>query len=400
MNVRKLIALTLVLGLLLPAIAAAAPLHSAPLRDFVAGPCVAGAAYDPACDVDHDGDVDISDVQKTAGHWNQSGVWLSDNNHNHLGQTWTGASNPLKIQGAFGAPDYAGVVLSNTAGHGLAIPNASVDGIYVGTTGFYGMVVNDAALDGVYVNEAGNPSSATFSNLSNGFEVAGAQGYGLYVGRADASGVHVKSAGFHGVDVTSTSQDGVYVDLAGRNGVNVDGNNLAGYFAGPVQITGGCTGCLLATFGLNAGDKPLAPGDVVSLAGLRASGVDSVPMLMEVRTAAGGDAVVGVVQGWAELVTEEEPRPTEIGLHLVPREGPASPGQYVTIAYSGLTQVKVSGPITQGSKLAVGTDGAARALRTVNLDGVELAENASVIGVALESLGAGDGLVWVLVNPQ
>ncbi len=400
MNVRKLIALTLVLGLLLPAIAAAAPLHSAPLWDFVAGPCVAGAAYDPSCDVDHDGDVDIFDVQKTAGHWNQSGVWVSDNMHNHLGQTWIGASNPLKIQGAFGTPDYAGVVLSNTAGHGLAIPNASVNGIYVGTTGFYGMVVNDAALDGVYVNEAGNPSSAMFSNQSNGFEVAGAQGYGLYVGRADSSGVVVRSAGFHGVSVDSAFMDGVYVFSADDDGVDVVGDNLAGYFFGPVQITGGCTGCLLATFGVNAGDKPLAPGDIVSLAGLRDSGVDSVPMLMEVRTAAGGDAVVGVVQGWAELVTEEEPRPTEIGLRLVPREGPASPGQYVTIAYSGLTQVKVSGPITQGSKLAVGTDGAARALRTVNLDGVELAENASVIGVALESLDAGDGLVWVLVDPQ
>lgn len=108
--------------------------------------------------------VNVLDIQLTAGHWNQTGTWLSDNSHNHLGQTWVGANNALKIQWAFGAPDYAGVVLSNTAGHGLAIPNASINGIYVGTTGFYGMVVNDAALDGVYVNEAGNPSSATLSN--------------------------------------------------------------------------------------------------------------------------------------------------------------------------------------------------------------------------------------------
>jgi len=193
---------------------------------------------------------------------------------------------------------------------------------------------------------------------------------------------------------------GMYVAMAGHYGVDVTGINLAGYFLGNIQVTGNCSGCLLATFGVNAGDKPLAPGDLVSLSGLRESGVDSVPMLMEVQMASGSDAVVGVVQGWAELITEEVPRPTEIGLRLVPREGSADPGQYVTIAYSGLTQVKVSGPLAQGSKLAAGTDGAARGLRTINLDGVELAENASIIGVALEPLAAVDGLIWVLVNVQ
>ena len=37
--------------------------------------CVAGPVYDPACDVDHDGDVDVLDIQLAAGHWNQSGTW-------------------------------------------------------------------------------------------------------------------------------------------------------------------------------------------------------------------------------------------------------------------------------------------------------------------------------------
>lgn len=38
-------------------------------------PCAPGAVYDPACDVDHDGDVDIFDIQLAAGHWSQSGAW-------------------------------------------------------------------------------------------------------------------------------------------------------------------------------------------------------------------------------------------------------------------------------------------------------------------------------------
>ena len=33
-----------------------------------AGPCVPGAAYDSACDVNHDGAVNVLDVQLTAGH--------------------------------------------------------------------------------------------------------------------------------------------------------------------------------------------------------------------------------------------------------------------------------------------------------------------------------------------
>ena len=73
----------------------------------LAGPCAAGGSYDPACDVDHDGDVDIFDIQLTASHWSQYGAYVSDNNHDHLGQTWTGSDNPLKIEGSFAVyPDH------------------------------------------------------------------------------------------------------------------------------------------------------------------------------------------------------------------------------------------------------------------------------------------------------
>ncbi len=41
----------------------------------LADPCMSGGAYDPACDVDHNGTVDIYDVQLTAGHWGQTGAY-------------------------------------------------------------------------------------------------------------------------------------------------------------------------------------------------------------------------------------------------------------------------------------------------------------------------------------
>ena len=47
------------------------PSAAAPL----AGPCAAGAAYDPACDVNHDGTIDIYDIQLTAGHQRQTGTY-------------------------------------------------------------------------------------------------------------------------------------------------------------------------------------------------------------------------------------------------------------------------------------------------------------------------------------
>ncbi len=93
MNARKLFSLALVLILLVTLTGAAG---GAPL----AGPCVPGAAYDPACDANQDGVITVNDIQLTAGHWNQTGTFVSDSNHTHLGQTWTGANNPLRFQGA------------------------------------------------------------------------------------------------------------------------------------------------------------------------------------------------------------------------------------------------------------------------------------------------------------
>ena len=34
-----------------------------------AAPCAFAAAYDPTCDVDQDGDIDIFDIQLTASRW-------------------------------------------------------------------------------------------------------------------------------------------------------------------------------------------------------------------------------------------------------------------------------------------------------------------------------------------
>ena len=121
-------------------------------------------------------------------------------------------------------------------------------------------------------------------------------------------------------------------------------------FAGNIYVGGNCIGCLQANFAVNAGDRPLQPGDVVSIQAITPSDFDTGPTLWQVVQAQPGQslppanagAVVGVVAGRAELVTEQGHRPAETGRRLVPREGAAHPGEYVTIVYSGPMQVKVA----------------------------------------------------------
>ena len=359
MNVRKLFSLILVLTLLATLTGAAG---GAPL----AGPCAPGAAYDPACYANQDGVITVNDLQLTAGHWSQTGTYVSDNNHTHLGQTWIGTDNPLKIQGSYGAPDFAPLVLNNSTGVGLRIAAAD-SAVFIDSTGYHGVWVYSAAHDGLHVSSAG----------TDGVHVDSAGGTGLFVG----------SAVVHGVDVA--------------------GNLYAGVFAGNIYVGGNCIGCLQANFAVNAGDRPLQPGDVVSIQAVTSTDFDTGPALWQVVQAQPGQAVVGVVAGRAELVTAEEHRPTETGKRLVPREGAAQPGEYVTIVYSGPMQVRIApgeSAIAAGTRLTAAADGRVRPLGTIKVQlaggagTADLPESAPVIGVALEP--AKDGLVWVLVNPQ
>ena len=44
----------------------------------LASPCLPGSAYDPACDVDHNGTINVTDIQLAAGHWGQTGTYTGD----------------------------------------------------------------------------------------------------------------------------------------------------------------------------------------------------------------------------------------------------------------------------------------------------------------------------------
>jgi hypothetical protein len=85
-------------------------------------------------------------------------------------------------------------------------------------------------------------------------------------------------------------------------------------------------------------------------------------------------------------------------------EGAIASGDHLFIVVYGMAQVRAdasAGPIAAGQRLtSASRAGHARALRTVAIEGVPVAEATPSIGVALEPLTAGQGLIWVLVTVQ
>jgi hypothetical protein len=414
------------------------------LQRRVSGTCAAGSSVrvinadgTVTCEADDDSGGDITRVTAgtglsgggTSGHvtlnvdfgGDGSASTAAHSDHDHLGQTWTGSGSPLRIEGSFGSPYYAPLVLSNNlpgGGPGLWIESEGDSGVHVEDAKSSGMDVMQAGEDGVHVWIAGDTGGHSISNLgSDGFEVSGAEDDGLFVGYAGQYGVHVYEAASNGVyveeadwngfEVHDAAQDGLYVGIAGDDGVHVaQPTDYAGYFNGDVEITGTCSGCALAAFGRNTSQATLEPGDVVAVRGMSETAFPAMPVVMELEPATGGDGVIGVVAGRAEVDEQErrEGEDAETVLRLVPREGPAGPGEYLSIVVYGLAQVRASafaGSIEPGARLtAADTPGVARAVQTVQVQGVQVAESAAVVGIATESLEAGEGLIWALVSPR
>lgn len=138
---------TLLLAL---SLALATPLTTVAGSDLAASaalqPCMAGAVYDPACDVDHDGDVDIFDIQLTAGHWNRNDVWTGGDYWSLLGNAATnpavnfvGTSDNQPLVVRTNNAERLRVTTSGQVGIGLANPTdqLSVRNTGAGRAGFF-----------------------------------------------------------------------------------------------------------------------------------------------------------------------------------------------------------------------------------------------------------------------
>lgn len=241
----------------------------------------------------------------------------------------------------------------------LRVPDEG--GLRIGPSADYSLVVeNTTGPDGIRVLATGDDaiqlgSSPDHSNYGVYIPSPGVNVYGLWPNTQNASGEWA----LYTVD-------------------NIQAGNV---FAGNYTI--------VAKVG---GTEPLTEGDVVSAVGVSGPVPGSQPMLSMVRPAdeAQYTGLVGVVR--SRMVHAPAPGKEadgEMSMHSV--EGPAEPGDYVSIVIAGVANVKVAPgvSVTAGQRLTVGQPGSARALKSSVINGMTVTEGAPVVGIALESSGGG-----------
>ena len=255
------------------------------------------------------------------------------------------------------------------AGVRLAVPNEG--GLRIGPSADYSLVIsNTTGSDGIRVYDTGDDgiqmgSAPDYPNYGMYIPSPGVSTYGLWPNTANASGEWA----LYTVD-------------------NIEaGNVLANAYSLLAQVTG---------------PDSLAPGDVVAVTGMAANAIGGTDRLPLVRLADETQytGLIGVVSQrmvWALAPGKE----AEGAMSMQSADGPAKPGDYVSLVVMGVTDVKVDpgAAIVAGERLTVASlPGHTRALQTRVLDGMTLSEGAPVIGVALEALAEGRDTIAVFVN--
>lgn len=159
-----------------------------------AAPCTPGAVYNPSCDVDHDGDVDVLDIQLAAGHWNQFGVFTSG------GWDLTGNAGTNPASNFLGTTDNAALELRVNNWRVLRLePNGATPNVVAGSS-------SNAATNGVQsATIAGGGSDLLPNRVTDSYGVVGG-GYGNTAG-----------------DNAGTSNDRTFTTVAGGGGNSASG---------------------------------------------------------------------------------------------------------------------------------------------------------------------------------
>lgn len=243
--------LTLVLLIAVGAAASAAPLSAS---------CVAGAVYNPACDVDHDGDVDILDIQLTAGHWSQSGPYVNDGwsltgnagtiaGVNFLGTTDAQAlelkvngQRALRLEPTGDSPNVIGGSFANlttVAVYGATIAGGGGDLVFNRVTDSYG------AIGGGYANTAGDNAGTindrTFATVGGGGGNS-ASGWRSTVGGGWYNVASGESSTVGGGHVNQASGLGAAIGGGHSNMASTSYSTVAGGDNNQVAGTGGTVG--------------------------------------------------------------------------------------------------------------------------------------------------------------
>ncbi len=255
------------------------------------------------------------------------------------------------------------------AGIRLHVPNEG--GLRIGPSADYSLVIsNTTGSDGVRVYDTGDDgiqigSDPDYPNYGVYIPSPGVSTYGLWPNTSEPAG-----------DYALFTVDNINAGIVSVNALN----HIA-------QVTG---------------SEALRAGDVVAAAGVTdpLPGAQSRLPLVRVADAVQFSGVIGVVQSrliWAEAPGKEG----EGEMSLQRADGPAQPGDYVSLVVSGVAEVRVESgaAIAAGERLTLAEGGGeARALQTRTVEGMTVSEGAQVIGVALEAPTAGRETIAVFVT--
>lgn len=261
--------------LLVAALAAAAivPAAAAPLS----GPCTPGGVYDPACDADQNGVIDILDIQLTSGHWNQSGAFSSG------GWNLTGNAGTTPGTNYIGASDNQALQLRVNNSRALLIqPNVTGSHNLVGgyngnsvTAGAYGGVIagggiigylntvtdHFGAVGGGSANRAGNddgdPSNGEYATVAGGNgNVAWGEESAIGGGAGNqtaGNGAAVGGGAWNSASASYAAIGGGYHNSATSYAATVAGGNYGSAAADYASIGGGSSNAVSGQYGAVSG---------------------------------------------------------------------------------------------------------------------------------------------------
>jgi len=325
------------------------------------------------------------------------------------------------------SPGGDGVYVSSAGQHGVNVTMPISDGVSVSSPGQHGVNISSptdsgvnidgAGTDGVSISSAGQHGVSVTLPVNNGVNIESAGGSGVDIDSPAIDGVSVDSPGWSGMYVYSAGYEGVYVSGAGWDGIYASTENDDFYYGlyTPNDIRAdNVSANSISLVAQVSGDEALQAGDIAAAAGVTSieeSGEALLPQVVGVN-ATNGAAVIGVVE--SRMVLEEigperdgaedagtvaeafdrEPR-------LRRAEGPAQPGEYVSLIIYGVTYVRVdpAATVESGMRLtAADVEGTVRPLVTTTVDGTRLTEDAPVVGIALAAPEPGSDLVPVFVT--
>lgn len=285
------------------------------------------------------------------------------------------------------------------AGSYGTIPGGSTNtasGAYSLAIGYRAKATSQGSL--VWADPSGTDFTSTGTNTLRVRSTGGSE----FDANNGSYGMSVNNAGTgNGLQTYASTSEGTnWAALFASNGGTspglyaISGGTYAAYFADPISVNGGCTGCDLLVIAINASAEVIQPSDVVAAAGMHSPLAGSGTPVLRIR-AADARGALGVADRRLAITRSQHAGQAFDSPQAI--DGAIQPGDYLLVVAQGLAQVRVASgeSFSPGQRLTVAeAAGRARAVRDVEPRGFDT----PIVGIALDAPNPTTGLVPVLVT--